>query len=236
MVWLFRKGNGRDKDLVVEYTKDLNALSIQIKSFEKKLNGKRSYFWYFHIYVLPLCLSVVYYYCRHYDDTRECLVSWVGFIIGYILIIYLIWKLKIWERQYYTRRISTLRSQYDKKLNEFKSKSQFNEASSMLQRFGGGTDVVESVNEELEGKYDELNKLKLQIDKLKNQEDKNAWFDKVVGVIAGGDDLLVKLICPKCHQHRGLYRYVNEPIRYKCIECGFVISDGEEEEEKKKKS
>lgn len=218
MSWLF--GGNHKKNLVVEYTKDLNALSIDIKTLESRLSSKRPYILWFHLYILPLVLSGVYYLYGVHNY-----MVWSGTVIGYIVINYCIWKFVLWQRQYYTRKISKLRSQYDDKLNKFKQETQFNEANSMLQRFSGGTDQVEVVNEELEGKYTELNKLKSQIDKLKDQDDKNAWFDKVVGIVAGGNDLLVKVVCPKCHKAPGLYRYVNEPVEFKCIECGFEVHD-----------
>ncbi|CAL9736919.1 endoplasmic reticulum junction formation protein lunapark [Monosporozyma servazzii] len=218
MSWLF--GGKYKKNLVVEYTKDLNALSIDIKTLESRLSSKRPYIFWFHLYILPLVLSGVYYF---YGLNNY--IVFVSVLMGYIVINYCIWKFGLWQRQYYTRKISKLRSQYDDKLNKFKQETQFNEANSMLQRFSGGTDQVEVVNEELEGKYTELNKLKFQIDKLKDQDDKNAWFDKVVGIVAGGNDLLVKVVCPQCHKSTGLYRYINEPVDFKCIECGFEIHD-----------
>lgn len=213
MAWLF--GNGK-KNLVEKYTRDLNTLSVNIKTLEGRLNSKRPYTLWFHIYIIPLALSAVYYFYGLKDKT-----VWGGIFIGYLLISYCLWILSSWETQYYTRKISKLRSQYDDKLNKFKQETQFNEANSMLQRFSNGTDQVEVVNEELQGKYNELNKLKSEIDKLKDQDDKNAWFDKVVGIVSGGNDLLVKVICPQCHKTTGLYRYINEPVEFKCIECGI---------------
>ena len=69
----------------------------------------------------------------------------------YCIIIYILWKLRSWERKYYTDKLSKLRSLYDDTLNQFKEDTQFNESISMLQRFNGGIDQLELVNEELKG-------------------------------------------------------------------------------------
>lgn len=233
-------GNKRKTNIILSYTEELNKLSIQIKSIEKKLNDRRPYIRYFHLYGLPLLLSLTYYYIHKYvyrstEYSQGNLSCWTIYIIItviiYCVIIYILLKLISWERKYYTDKLSKLRSQYDDTLNQFKEDTQFNESISMLQRFNGGIDQMELVNEELKGKYEELNKLRLEIDKLKHKSgssdngDNTLWLDKIVGLMSGGDDILVKVLCPKCKKFNGLYRYVNEPIEYRCIDCGMEVHE-----------
>ena len=265
LIWNKNKRKRGKNDIILSYTEDLNKLSIEISSIEKKLNVKRPYIYYFHLYVLPLLLSVIYYYIYRYNCQKKRLSKgnlsldlsgWIIYIVViliiYVIIIYILLKLKSWERQYCTNRLSKLRSEYDDTLNQFKEDTKFNESISMLQRFNGGVDQIELVNEELKGKYEELNELRLEIDKLRKKggeyhgddDDKNnnknnkIWLDKIVGLMSGGDDVLVKVLCPKCKKFNGLYRYVNEPIEYKCVDCDMQVHEtdkvGEETTETKK--
>lgn len=259
LIWSSNKGKKRKDNIILSYTEDLNKLSIEINSIEKKLNEKSPYVRYFHFYVLPLLLSIIYYYVHRYSgrltqfsrrNLNLDLSGWIIYVVLtlviYTTIIYILLKLKSWERKYRTNKLSKLHSQYDNTLNQFKEDTKFNESISMLQRFNGGVDQIELVNEELKGKYEELDKLRLEIDKLKNKggdyydnsnSNNKVWLDKIVGLMSGGNDILVKVLCPKCKKFNGLYRYVNEPIGYKCVDCDmevYEIEKGNEETSEKK--
>ena len=76
-----------------------------------------------------------------------------------------------------------------------------------------------------------MNQLRLEIDKLKHRSgsnddsDNKVWLDKIVGLMSGGDEILVKVLCPKCKKFNGLYKYVNEPIEYRCIDCDMEVHE-----------
>lgn len=235
MIWPFRKSSN-GKNLVSEYTRDLNGLTLRIKSLEGKLKDSKqnwTYHRWFHLYVLPIVLGLLYYYSNMW-----CISLWICggvTLAGYLMINYGLWKFQKFQQIRYERKLSLLHTQYDEKLNQFKQESHYNEAHSMLNRFGQGEDQSVIMDDELQSKYDELKDLTSQIDQLKGKEDKQIWLDKVVGLIAGGTDLLVKIVCPECHHSTGCYRYVNEPIDYKCIECGKEIKELPKENNKQLK-
>lgn len=171
--------------------------------------------------------------------------SWVYMIVGVLLTILVVgtckwsaYKIDNFVRRKQSTQLAKLRASHQEKLEKLKEETNYHATSSIIQRFSGGEDQTEDaltlMDEELKGKYEELNELKEELaelkqeDTLKNEKERDKWFDKVINAVAGGDDfnkMIVPIICSNCKGQTGAYRMLNRPLQYVCPLCGWSINE-----------
>lgn len=245
----------RDKRTVVQrYTQDLSQITSDIHILEKNLQSGQltndsiqSSLTKYGLSIIVLILSYVY------VNPTKCFRNWtpairlsVVSVIGIIILILIKWISSYLYGKYQSyqyKKLNKLKGIHQKKLNELKKETNFHETNSIIQRFSSGEDQSEDamilIDEELKDKYVELTNLKKELEMLKqkdddqklNKDEKDVWFDKVIGVLAGGNDLdnLPKpIICPNCQKHSGAYRILGKPILYICPYCQFKIGENNE--------
>ncbi|KAG0668644.1 hypothetical protein C6P45_004543 [Maudiozyma exigua] len=245
----------RDKRTVVQrYTQDLSQITSDIHILEKNLqrgqltnDSIQSSLSKYGIAIIVLILSYLY------VNPTKCFSNWtqsirlsVVCVIGIVVLILIKWISSYLYGKYQSyqyKKLNKLKGIHQKKLNELKKETNFHETNSIIQRFSSGEDQSEDamilIDEELKDKYVELTNLKKELEMLKqkddnkklNRDEKDVWFDKVIGVLAGGNDLdnLPKpIICPNCQKHSGAYRILGKPILYICPYCQFKIGENDE--------
>ena len=239
-----------------EITLQINALDKALKSNESALRNLQSSLTYYGISLSILVVSICTVF--HVPSTTSVLLCIIASGVPCIVLLILVKLLtntvysRYNQRQY--KKLGKLRAAHQKKLNKLKEETHYNETNSIIQRFSSGDDQSQDalllLDEELSEKYKELNNLKLELEELKKQSlrgrdssginnsdrDENdgedgareAWFDKVIGLLAGGNEIthLPRLIvCPRCHRHAGCYRMIGQPINYSCPFCSFTINE-----------
>ena len=240
-----------------EITLQINALDKALKSNESSLRNLQSNLTYYGISlsILVVAICAVFRVPSTKSIPLCILASGVPCIVLLILVKLLTNTLysRYNQRQY--KKLGKLRAAHQKKLDKLKEETHYNETNSIIQRFSSGDDQSQDalllLDEELSEKYKELNNLKLELEELKKQslrgsrasngnnnsegddgdgEDgaREAWFDKVIGLLAGGNEIthLPRLIvCPRCRRHAGCYRMIGQPINYSCPFCSFTINE-----------
>lgn len=141
----------------------------------------------------------------------------------------------------YESRIAALRSLHQEKMEELKQKTNFYYTNSLIQRFSSGEsgsdDLMLLIDDEVKSKQEQLEKLKAELDRLREDEQlksqsedveaREKWFDKALGLLAGGDDVknlqssISLIVCPQCKESRGCYSAVGVPFTYICTNCGY---------------
>ena len=240
----------RDRRTVVQrYTQDLSEITGEIHSLEKKL--MRSQATANHIqsqltmYGLSLTVLVAAYVYATGILPRLTRVNAVAcaFLGCVVLLIVVKWtasQLSGRYERYQQRKLSKLKAVHQKKLNELKKETNFHETNSIIQRFSSGDDQTDDamilIDDELKDKYTELQTLKTELELVKQKNDKtgldkaekDVWFDKVIGVLAGGNDLgnlPTPVVCPNCKKHAGAYRIAGKPMLYVCPYCQFRLGE-----------
>ncbi|CCC67187.1 hypothetical protein NCAS_0A06290 [Naumovozyma castellii] len=242
------KDASSSKNLVQKYTQDLSEITSQIHELERTLqsrqqllNSFQSYLTYYGSSII-VCLVAYFYWSQTLMQVRS--ITWfilsLGLLVGIKLMSY---KVDTWLRGRQQRRLSKLRAVHQQKLDKLKQDTNFHETNSIIQRFSSGAnqseDAMTLMDEELKLKYDELNNLKNELHQLQLENGKDAqnekskkkndiWFDKVIGVLAGGNDLSnipKPVICSNCKRHAGSYRLINKPLQYVCPFCGVTTTD-----------
>ncbi|CCD24643.1 Lnp1p NDAI_0D03290 [Naumovozyma dairenensis CBS 421] len=239
------------KTLIQRYTEDLSHITSQIHALESSLQRRQAVLDHFQsqltFYGLSaiVCLaSAAYYYSSSYSE-NEGNTEWVWItvlVLGVILLGFLKWvsyKLEGWYKERQDKKLSKLRATHSKKLESLKRETQFHETNSIIQRFSSGSnqddDAMVLMDEQLSAKYDEFNQLKNELNKLQkdnefvnNKEKSDVWFDKVIGILAGGNDLnntIRPIVCSNCKRHTGAYRLLNKPLQYVCPVCGCKLDE-----------
>lgn len=240
MFWFSRKS------LVQRYTADLSQITQQIHELDKsikngqarvgKLQGQITYLG------ITATMVIIAYVHLEYRNTLVSGGSGIGSIAVLVLLKWLVYRLYAKYHQYKLRKIAHLRGVHQKKLDKLKEETNFNATHSIIQRFSSGEtqseDAVILMDEEISKKYNELNDLQKQLTELKQNESKlkdpkerDVWFDKVLGVLSGGDEMAPRpIICPQCKEHTGAYRLVNRPLKYVCPNCSFKIDEQVQQE------
>ncbi|GMM54661.1 Lnp1 protein [Maudiozyma humilis] len=240
----------RDRRTVVQrYTQDLSQITGEIHSLEKKLTRSQATAGRIQsqltTYGLALtALAAAYVYASDFLPglTRINAVA-VAFLASVVLLIVVKWTAaQVYGRfeRYQQRKLSKLKAVHQKKLNELKKETNFHETSSIIQRFSSGDDQSDDalilIDDELKDKYTELQKLKSELEVVKQKNDKSGlgkdekdvWFDRVIGVLAGGNDLENlphPVVCPNCKKHAGAYRIAGKPLLYVCPYCEFRLGE-----------
>lgn len=256
---------GKNKKTLVErYTEELSQITGQIHDLELRLKrGQDSMdtFQYQLLYygtaLTVLVVSAIYWY---YPTDKVFLC--IGFGSSCMVVLFskmMAYRMNDWLRSRQTKQLASLRSQHQKKLEKLKEETNFHATSSIIQRFSSGEnhseDAMVILDEELNNKYKEVQSLTEELDKLRHDEllgdkgERDKWFDKVVGVLAGGDNINSiprPVICGNCKKHTGAYRLGKVPLNYVCPSCGWRVNEipenvnsdelAEEEEEEEAKS
>nr|CAO98814.1 hypothetical protein [Nakaseomyces delphensis] len=229
------------KSLVQRYTADLSQITQQIHELDQsiknrqasvgKLQGQITYMGITFIMVL------VAYVHLEYHNTIISSGCAICSLVILILFKWLVYRLYAKYHQYKLKRLAYLRGVHQKKLDKLKEETNFNATHSIIQRFSSGEtqseDAMILMDEEMSKKYNELNELQKQLtelrqneSKLKDPKERDVWFDKVLGVLSGGDEMAPRpIICPQCNEHTGAYRLANRPLRYVCPNCSFKIEE-----------
>lgn len=245
----------RDKRTVVQrYTQDLSQITSDIHILEKNLqrgqltnDSIQSSLSKYGIAIIVLILSYLYVNpTKWFSNWTQSVRLSVVCVIGIVVLILIKWISSYLHGKYQSyqyKKLNKLKGIHQKKLNELKKETNFHETNSIIQRFSSGEDHSEDamilIDDELKDKYVELTNLKKELEMLKqkddnkklNRDEKDVWFDKVIGVLAGGNDLdnLPKpIICPNCQKHSGAYRILGKPILYICPYCQFKIGENDE--------
>ncbi|KAL3229158.1 hypothetical protein RNJ44_02245 [Nakaseomyces bracarensis] len=240
MLWFSKKS------LVQRYTADLSQITQQIHELDKSIKNRQAkvdrlqgQITYLGITATMVVMAYVH---LEYGNMLLSCGSGVGSIFVLVLFKWFMYRLYAKYHQYKLRRLARLRGEHQKKLDKLKEETNFNATHSIIQRFSSGEtqseDAVILMDEEISKKYGELNELQKQLTELKQNEaklkdpkERDVWFDKVLGVLSGGDEMAPRpIICPQCSEHTGAYRLVNRPLRYVCPNCSFKIEEKVEEE------
>ncbi|CDO92204.1 unnamed protein product [Kluyveromyces dobzhanskii CBS 2104] len=240
------------KKLVQRYNKDLSLITNKIHDYEtksrgieekaKKVRAATTY------YYLTLLMCIIAYVYLKYRPASAVLST----IIGLALLICLriaITRFYMLLSKKYESRLSALRSLHQDKMEELKQKTNFYYTNSLIQRFSSGEsgsdDMMLLMDDEVKMKHEQLEKLKLELDQLRKDETpkkqdfeaREKWFDKALGLLAGGDDLkslqpsMSLISCSQCKKSFGCYSVVGVPFRYVCPNCGFKASTDTERPE-----
>ncbi|CCF56982.1 hypothetical protein KAFR_0B06850 [Kazachstania africana CBS 2517] len=227
-----RKSN---KNIVEKYTEDLSQITAEIHNLdkvlqrrEKNLASLQSKINYYGLAIGIFILSYVHWYSfGNILYVSLAALIYVGFLVFIKWITYRIWHLLTTQK---TKKLSKLKAIHAKKLNQLKTETRFNETNSIIKRFTSGNDENDDqmllLDEELVNKQNQLTLLKEELSKLQNSNkvEKDAWFDKVLNVIAGGNEqnnVIKPIICEKCQKHTGAYKLANKSLTYICPQCNW---------------
>ncbi|AMD22103.1 HGL237Wp [Eremothecium sinecaudum] len=231
------------EQVISKYTKNLASITSRIHDLEVRLKNNDSLYdaWnkrlnFYGISFLVLVVTVV-----HAKEKNMALTMMA--IVGSILLILGLKKMFAALIDYRRSRISgkldIARAAHQETLEELKKETNFYSTNSLIQRFSSGEsqseDALLLMDEELSSKYKELNNLKNELAQLKEQangmvtsdtqEVTDKWFDKVLGVLSGGDVpsslSIVPIKCQKCGYHAGCYISPNWAWKYVCPMCAF---------------
>ncbi|CAI5058446.1 BEM_collapsed_G0026600.mRNA.1.CDS.1 [Saccharomyces cerevisiae] len=250
------RGSRNDKDFVTKYTADLSQITSQIHHLDVALKKSQSILsqWqsnltFYGIAFTVLALSYTYW---EYHGYRPYLVVTALLCIGSLILFkWALTKLYAFYNNNRLRKLAKLRAIHQKKLEKLKEETHYNATSSIIQRFSSGEDQNDDamvlLDDELNAKYQELNNLKTELEKFKKEshvkglkkEDSDAWFDKIISVLAGGNELdstsslspFKKIICPQCHWKSNCYRLASKPIIFICPHCNHKIDEVKERED-----
>ncbi|EDO18801.1 hypothetical protein Kpol_1028p77 [Vanderwaltozyma polyspora DSM 70294] len=236
-----RWASGSDSESLVErYTKDLSQITSKIHDLEltmKKNQANLDYWQHELTYYGSGFTMLVFAYCYWYFKDQKLLII-ISVLASIIVVIFAKWsliKLNSIVRNRRNKQLSVLRGLHQEKLEKLKEDTNFNATNSIIQRFSSGEnqseDMVLLLNEEINDKYKELNEVKEELISLKkndaimnDKEERDKWFDRIIGIVAGGNEVTKPIVCPKCSKHFGLFR-MDRPIKYKCPECGNIIDE-----------
>lgn len=214
---------GKQND-IDQYRNKLSRLSLEIRQTESKLQqvgGLRGFKVLLNKHVLVILVGLVT-YCYRYGAAYQS----VGGVVALLVVLQLCWyKLLQWYGTRLQRKLNRLQDLHERTVEQLKQDTKFQETSALLQRFQQGEDALLVIDDEIKAREEKLLQLKQEIAQCDTKEEKDKWFDKVIGVMAGGNDLLIKCKCTECGSFRGLYRYVNEPIQYQCFQCHTILDE-----------
>ncbi|CCE65386.1 hypothetical protein TPHA_0L00300 [Tetrapisispora phaffii CBS 4417] len=248
MLGLFKRVFGRREDtsLVDRYTKELTEITGSIHALEAKSSDNEARVKHLQrqltFYGVAFCVLRVSYVMVNsgvhtlYD--RTVLLNVVVCMLGVVCAKLGLGRVDEYVRHRRIVRIDELRSQHAARLEAFKKDTDFNLTSSIIKRFSSGAnesdDIVLLLDDEIRGKYEELDDLKTELialeknDKLKDAKERDKWFDKIINSLAGDSDLghrYAAIQCGKCQQFTGCYRLAGGPLHYKCANCDEVIEE-----------
>ncbi|CAI4052178.1 hypothetical protein N7582_005385 [Saccharomyces uvarum] len=247
------RGSHKDKDFVTKYTADLSQITSRIHQLDTALKKSQTILgqWqsnltFYGAAFTALALSYTYWEYRGYWP--YLVVTLFLCLSSLILVKWTLTKLYALYNNNRLRKLSKLRAVHQKKLEKLKEETHYNATSSIIQRFSSGDDQNDDamvfLDDELNAKYQELNNLKTELEKFKKQshveglkkEDSDAWFDKIIGLIAGGNELsstnslspFKKIVCPECHWKSSCYRLGDRPILFVCPQCNHRVDEEKE--------
>ncbi|SCU82790.1 LAMI_0C00914g1_1 [Lachancea mirantina] len=229
------------ESLIKKYTRDLSTITSQIHSLDKTLKKKdvTQAKWQrnFNIYgsSLLIALTAVLY---TFFKTKAAL--WLVVAASFAAFIALKVCIKKWfnfSAQRTSLKMDKLKAEHQEKLEALKQKTHFYSTNSLIQRFSSGEyqaeDAITLMDEEMKKKHEELGQLQEELRNLKHQEDtqesqakREKWFDKMLGVLSGGDAVNAQIrpiICQKCGKHAGSYMLPGMPLQYVCPLCGWEL-------------
>ncbi|QLG73067.1 hypothetical protein HG535_0E01510 [Zygotorulaspora mrakii] len=238
--------SGSKKTLVQRYTDELSEITSQIHDLDRKLEKSQLYIdrlqSHLTYYGAAITICTFAYLYWKYED------NWIYVIVGIVTTILLIgickwgtYRVHDFIRRNQSKKLARLRARHQEKLEKLKEETNYHATNSIIHRFSGGDDQSEDtlklMDEELKGKYEELNDLKKELaqlrndDTLKTQTERDKWFDKVINAIGGGNDfskMMVPIVCGNCRAQTGSYRMLNRPLNYACPICGWIINETNE--------
>ncbi|CCK72884.1 Lnp1p KNAG_0M00310 [Huiozyma naganishii CBS 8797] len=226
---------GSRKGVVQRYTEDLVRIAAQIEDVEQQLKSldRRVSRWRRSVSSYGASLTALYASYMYYTSGAQWMLALAALLAGTLVLV--LYNLGMrsgagWIRSYKMRRLAQLRGKHESTVDKLKEETQFNATSSLLQRFQNGDDALQVVDTELSLKYDELQQLKDELTQLQTgkqqatKEQNDVWFDKVIGLLAGGNDVqgmphIEKVVCPECDRFAGLYRLPKGDWQYMCPFC-----------------
>lgn len=243
-------GSGSKRTLVQRYTDELSQITTQIHELDNKLKRRQitmdhlqSHLTY---YGSGITASVFAYLYWKYDGNWLLLaMGLLGCIVLLAIVKYSAHRVDQWLRGRQSAKLGKLRAVHQKKLEKLKEETNYHATNSIIQRFSQGEDQSEDamilMDEELKDKYKELHTLKEELaqfrqdDRLKDEHERNKWFDKVINAVAGGDTvngMFLPVICSNCKRQTGLYHLGNRAFKYVCPVCGWKVDNSPEASEK----
>lgn len=237
--------HGTKKTLVQKYTDDLSHITSQIHELDGKLKRSQvsmddlqSQLTY---YGSGLIISVFAFLYWKYNGNWFIVIT--GFVISIFFTALSKWsayKVYQWIRERQSRKLGKLRAIHQEKLEKLKEETNYHATNSIIQRFSQGEDQSEDamqlMDEELKSKYEELNNLKDELaqfrqnDSLKDKQERDKWFDKVINALAGGDNVNGvprPIVCNNCKRQSGAYHLGNRPLQYICPFCAWSVNENE---------
>lgn len=237
--------HGSKKTLVQKYTDDLSHITSQIHELDGKLkrsqvsmDNLQSQLTYYGSGLIISLFAFLY-----WEYNGNWFVVFTGFVIGVFVTALSKWsayKVYQWIRERQSLKLGKLRAVHQEKLEKLKEETNYHATNSIIQRFSQGEDQSEDamllMDEELKSKYEELNVLKDELaqfrqnDSLKDKQERDKWFDKVINALAGGDNIngmSRPIVCNKCKRQTGAYRMGNRPLQFVCPFCGWSINENE---------
>lgn len=214
---------GRDKS-IEQYRDQLSRLSLEIHKTDERLkymHGLHGFRVILNRHVLGVLVALAA-YCYKYGVGY----NYMGVLVGVLVLVQLCWyKIVKMYSEHLLRKLNQLQDLHERTVEQLKTDTNFQETSALLQRFQQGDDALLVIDNEIKAREEQLSQLKQEIAQCATKEEKDQWFDKLIGVMAGGNDLLIKCKCTECGSFKGLYRYVNEPIQYQCFQCHAIVDE-----------
>ena len=238
-------GDNDVKKLVQRYNKDLSSITNKIHDYETKLKGiedrAKSLRATVTYYYLTLLVCIIAYVYLKYSSSRAILCSIVALAL-LICIRLAITRFYLMLNKKYESRLSALISLHQEKMEELKQKTNFYHTNSLIQRYSSGEsgsdDLMLLMDDEVKAKHEQLEKLKTELEQLRTNEKQKTqdvearekWFDKALGILAGGDDIktlqpsISLIVCSQCKMSFGCYSVAGVPFQYVCSNCGSKLA------------
>lgn len=224
---------GDRRTLAERYTQELSEITAQIHTLERALASRET------------GAQRVRFVLTYYGTTANVLAiaaakAWFKLRVWILVAIFIVGCVLIflarnavghwtqWRTNCAQRQLAKLKARHQHQLDKLKEETNYHAASALIQRFSSGEDGSDDaailMDEELQAKARELRDLQQQLSKLQQEDspDRAAWFDKVIELVAGSDDLPQRIVCSKCGAHTGAYKLTRtQAVPYVCPECGF---------------
>ncbi|SCV99347.1 LAFE_0A01178g1_1 [Lachancea fermentati] len=251
---LFRRQD--QESLIKEYTKDLASITSKIHQLDQSLKRKdvTQSKWQRRLNLHGMSAIVLLNAVNYIQiGSRQIFALYAVLSIAFFIL--LKWLLRCWfnfSNERTIKKLDQLKVDHQEKLENLKQKTHFYSTNSLIQRFSSGEqqseDAITLMDEEMKNKHEELDKLQKELENLKkqgdsseSQEQREKWFDKVLGVLSGGDiqlDRQIKpIVCAECGKSTGCYTVLGAPLKYVCPLCGWKFDSNEidsTEEDKKR--
>ncbi|CCH44407.1 putative membrane protein [Wickerhamomyces ciferrii] len=229
------------------FEKELSALSSKINKNERsigvfKYHQRQSKSFVLIYGVFGYFFTLVYLLIKNGLEFHRYDHLEIGLIVATPILITLI--IKIITLYFNTRinrienHIEHLKQTHESKIEELKTKTNFQSTHALLTRFADGGDLNAQIDEELLAKQkqlEEFNKLSLEgnnesqrFNAYQGEGNERHWYDTIIDTVVGADELSPNnryaLICPNCSSHNGLAPpgQLPEFVRYICPRCGLL--------------